>query len=170
MLILRFFIIGIFTFSYAYPQSASEFILLYNRHIDPFNKLDSIKGMEFQMSNNLDFRSESNSIVKNVKSIRNCNYYSNGKWTCDYSNNLGQNISESLPIPEEDGGNAVKIQLNVISTHKKRNFEFVTKSDSIVVIEMINSSTARHHYTFNNKTKDLLQIKRINLVDGKEYV
>jgi hypothetical protein len=169
MSILKYLIICILTCSYGYAQTADEFILQYNRHIDPYNRLDSVIKTEFQMSNNIDFKSEFGSVNKNVKSLRNCNYYSNGKWVCDYNNNLGQNISESLSIPEEDGGNAVKIHLNVISTHKKRNFEFITQSDSIVVIEMTNSSAARHHYTFNKRTKDLLQIKRINRVDGKEY-
>lgn len=149
-------------------QTVYEFILQYNTHVDPYNKLDSITKIEFKQSNSIYFKDETNSVTKNVKSIRNCIYHSNGKYTCDYSNTLGQNITESFTVPIEDGGNAVKIHLNLISTHSNRTFEFITKNDSIVVIEMRNSSKVIHQYTFKTKTKDLLQIKRINLENGQK--
>ncbi len=163
----KYLICLVFISNNVFAQTANEFILQYNKHIDPKNRLDSITKIEFQMSSNIVFKSDFNSIQKNVQSIRNCNYFSDGRCICDYNNTLGQSFSEPLSIPEEDGGNAVKIHLNIISTHKERSFKFITQNDSIVVIEMTNSSKAIHQYTFSSNTKDLLQIKRIYPVNGK---
>jgi hypothetical protein len=147
-------------------QDALEFIEAYNKHIDPMNKLEQINKVDFRMFSSIKLTLGFNNINQNIESERDCSYYTNNTWNCNYGNNLIQSFSESLLIPEEDGGNALKIHLNMIATHPSKTFRFLQQTDSITVVEVCNETNTKHHYTFKSQTKDLLEIKRINNKDG----
>lgn len=145
-----------------YAQSAQNFIADYNRNIDPLNKLDNIKSIKFRMISKASWNVNSNS--KDVQSERNCKYYSNGKSICTYENSLGQVIDEEFDVPADEGGNAVKVFLNIIHVSDNFKFEFLVNNDSVVVIEEVKlSSFTKHQYTFDKKTMTLNQIKRITI-------
>jgi hypothetical protein len=157
---MQFFLISCIISNFVYAQSAEKYILNYNKIIDSFNKLDSIKSIKFKMRSNAIWNL--NSFTKEVQSERNCIYYSNGKTICKYQNSLGQEIDEEFAVPDDEGGNAVKVFLNIIYVSDNFKFDFLINNDSIVVIEQIkHSSFAKHQYTFDKRTSTLKHIKRI---------
>lgn len=149
----------------SYAQSEVDFITSYNKHIDPTGKLNEIALVSMQVKTDINYIL--NSTTRQLKKLQNCNYYSDGRTKCSDIDNNNQNF-EFPNIPEEDGGNAVRTQLNFIKIKENDVLSFKLQSDSITVVEREITPLHKYLYTFDSKTKDLLQIKRVNQVVGKE--
>lgn len=163
-----FYIILYFLSSTAHAQAEVDYIASYNRHIDPTGKLDAIVILSMQVKSDINYTL--NFTTKQIKSIRNCSFYSDGSTQCIDTDNNGSKNFELPNIPEEDGGNAIKTQLNFIKIKETDVLSFKVQSDSITIVEREMTPSHKYLYTFDSKTKDLLQIKRINKTDAETYV
>jgi hypothetical protein len=162
MKLLIFHTIIYFISSTIYAQNEVDYIASYNRHIDPTGKLDTIDLLSIQLKSDISYTLNF-TITKQQNTIRKCNFYSDGTTKC-----VGSDDFQMPKIPEEDGGNAIKAKLNFIKIKENEILSFKLQSDSITVIERGMTPSHKYVYTFDSKTKDLLQMKRVNQVADKE--
>lgn len=160
-------IVLLFHFASSFAQSEEDHLISYNKHIDPAGKLDSFKIMSMQIRADLTYIQ--NSTSRQIRNVRDCAFYSNGTMKCRNLDGEDRGDFEMFPIPEEYKGNGIKYQLNFIPVSHGKIF-YRTKNDSITVVEKKIDSTDGYVYTFDSKTKNLLQMKTTREEEGKTAV
>lgn len=111
-----------------------------------------------------------NSTFRQIQRVRNCDFYSNGSMKCTDIIDNSRNKFEMPGTPSEYEGNSMKYQLNFILINETDRLFFKHQDDSIIVIEKKVIPSSKYIYTFNRRTKDLLQMQRIIQVEGEEYL
>lgn len=164
-------IFGITVYIYcytSYAQTATEFIKLYNEHIDPKNTLDSLNS--FHVKKELRATGVLNSTPVNLVKIDECQYFANGGSKC-INTKTGHSLDLNLFPPIRNRfSNALKTELNFIPiTQDSTFFRIISVSDSITVIEQVFSSFHKFIYTFDSKTKDLIQMENFFVKNESIY-
>ncbi|GEM_PF-3189707 len=141
-------------------QSETDFLMSYNKHIDPLGSLDSIKVLTLKVTTKIKY--STNSTLNEINNIRLCNFYADGARNCFNSDGSRAQHLEIYPIPEEYSGNAIKYQLEFIPIDETPQFSFQLVNDSITVIKKEMGSRGQHVFTFDSNTKHLLQRSTIS--------
>lgn len=168
MSILVRFILPVFFLIYSnsiYCQGEQEFIKNYNEHIDPFHKLDTLK--VFVRNENMVVSGFLNSQIIDIKKSNSCKYYSDGTENC-VDSKTGSSLDLSLiEIQPASSKNIIKYHLNFITLEDgKENLKFKLVNDSITVIEEDEGAVGKRTYTFDSKTRDLLQLECKRIVNN----
>lgn len=164
---IYFFVLtSFFKIDSANAQNAKDFLIAYNKRVDPFGRLDSIKVLTLKMVTKIKY--STGSTFYEINNVRLCNFYADG--TRSYLNPDGSKAEhlEINPIPKEFSGNAIKYQLEFIAIDEGARLSFQLVNDSITVIEKDMGSRGKHVFTFDSNTKHLLQRSTIN--DDGSYV
>jgi hypothetical protein len=156
----------LFSSSFVFAQSELDFISSYNEHLDPYHQLDTIHVL--LVTNKLAAKGVLNGNSFDFSDdIKECKYYANGDQRCVVSG-TGRNMDMNfIPKPKNGYENAIKDQLNFIAPGDPGMLSFRLRNDSITVIEKRLQTFQKFIYTFNSKTKDLLQVD--NLAVSKSY-
>ncbi len=142
-----------------YGQEEIKFIQAYNEHIDPNNKLNSLQFLTIKKKTIINYIQGND--VRIMQQTQTCFFTNDGFERC-IENNTGSSMDmSSVPIPNEIGNkDFIKNELNFILIGLNSNqFCFITRNDSITVIEQVRDKLSRSLFTFHSQTKNLLQIK-----------
>ncbi|HRJ31412.1 MAG TPA: hypothetical protein PLV21_12550 [Cyclobacteriaceae bacterium] len=144
-------------------QSVVDFLNSYNKHIDPFERLDTTQVLTLKMVTKI--RYSASATINEINRTRVCKYYANGDRNCFNTDGSTDHL-EKYPIPLEYDGNAIKYQLEFIPIDEPDLFSFLLITDSITVIEKVVGKSETHVFTFDNKTMNLLQRSTVSRDTG----
>lgn len=144
----------------ALAQTEHEFIDMYNEHIDPKHQLDAFQ--LFNVRKKLKATGLLNENRFDINDTKICQYFSSGEQKCRVeASGTGVDMS-FIPASKAEFKNAIKDELNFISTLGDSTvIIYKVMTDSITVIEKKLGAAQKFIYTFDSKTKDLLQMENI---------
>lgn len=148
-------------------QSEKDFIVDYNNHIDPQRILDTLRVLSVTIK--MDAQVSRNLKLINVRKEHHCRYYSDGTSQV-VDARLGIEVDPVFFPPLNNGAkNAIKANLQFIaSTQDSIKLQYAVVNDSITVIKKSKSEDQSLVYTFDSKTKDLIQIENnVTKIDAK---
>ncbi len=152
--LLEFLFIGFVNLA----NGQQSFIMEYNEHIDPFHALDTARTL--QMYVKLNAKGVINNSLIKINRSHICTYHSDGTFQIVDSGTGIKVNSDFFPSVKVEFVNALKAHLHFISTGTdSARFFFKLVSDSVTVIEKQLKTSQRFTYTFNSKTKDIIQIE-----------
>ncbi|MBS1951420.1 MAG: hypothetical protein JST37_10495 [Bacteroidetes bacterium] len=149
-------------------QTEVEFINIYNDHLDPKHKLDSIN--KYKVTLNIIASGTLNSMPFNSDNEMICEYFANGDQKCR-DGRIDREIDNGF-FPSLGPGfkNSIKNQLDFITTWGDSVvFSYKIKTDTVTIIEKKLNSFQKFIYTFDSKSKDLLKIENCGLRNKKYY-
>jgi hypothetical protein len=143
-----------------FAQGERDFIYKYNEHIDPFHRLDTIDFLAF--SAKVDAEGVINKTVVKSNDTQLHKYFSNGtREVVDVKKDM---IIDNHFYQPLEFNNAIKLYLGFISPDEESvTFKFLSVNDSTTILEKQRINKEKYIYVFDTKTKDLLQIEKINL-------
>jgi hypothetical protein len=148
-------------------QIERSFLKAYNQHVDPACRIDSLTIFSVKMS--IDATAIINSSPFEVHNYMECIYFADGSEHLKDEKSATQISSSFIPATRKKFKNSIKDRLGLISTAESIDLKLKYLSDSITVIEEHVNEFQSFTYTFNSKTKDLLQIENFAKKETRIY-
>jgi hypothetical protein len=156
----------------ALSQSSQTFLEMYNRHIDPLGRLDSILIYSVTIKSQIAGKPKSiggrNLGHINIDETSVCEYHASGEEKCINKENGTALDLGIIPLPENSKNSYIKYHVNIIPVSDFNSFAVKLANDSILVFEKVISLTQRHLFIFDAKTLNLLGTENHHRTQNEE--